>query len=247
MTTKLEPDIYDRSYFAKLEDYYLTGVPHVHRHYEVLFRLLRPEEQDCILEAGCGAGCTAVELARRCQRVVAVDNNHLAVDSARAFITRFERIAGRIELREAELSNLPYPDGFFTKICFSEVIEHVVRPESVLEELNRVLRRGGIMVLSTWPSYSNISWFLKYRYGLGHPTDFNPQTPSGLRRLLSKAGFFVSGIELRNFYFWIPKTRVVIDGCNQDTRLARFCERYLTRGVLGMFFGSSIYIRACKR
>jgi SAM-dependent methyltransferase len=44
---------------------------------------------------------------------------------------------------------LPFPDGFFGAVLAFEVLEHVENDEELLDEIGRVLRPGGLFVMST--------------------------------------------------------------------------------------------------
>lgn len=44
---------------------------------------------------------------------------------------------------------LPFPDGFFGAVLAFEVLEHVVDDEALLDEIARVVRPGGLFVMST--------------------------------------------------------------------------------------------------
>lgn len=49
-----------------------------------------------------------------------------------------------------ELEEFPYPDNFFDLVLFCEILEHLVQdPVKVLREIKRVLRPGGMLVLTT--------------------------------------------------------------------------------------------------
>ncbi|HEY3288699.1 MAG TPA: class I SAM-dependent methyltransferase [Anaerolineae bacterium] len=43
---------------------------------------------------------------------------------------------------------LPYPDGMFGSVYSNSVVEHIPDPQNVLPELGRVLRPGGVLVLT---------------------------------------------------------------------------------------------------
>uniref|UniRef100_E6Q525 Methyltransferase type 11 domain-containing protein n=1 Tax=mine drainage metagenome TaxID=410659 RepID=E6Q525_9ZZZZ len=46
-------------------------------------------------------------------------------------------------------SRLPFDDACFDVAIFGEVIEHLVDPDAALQEISRVLRPGGYLVLTT--------------------------------------------------------------------------------------------------
>ena len=71
----------------------------------------------------------------------------------------------------SEITSIPAPDGSFDAILCSEVLEHVPEPTHALDEFVRLLRPGGVMIL-TAPFGSNVhmapyhycSGFSKYWY-----------------------------------------------------------------------------------
>jgi SAM-dependent methyltransferase len=76
---------------------------------------------------------------------------------------------------------LPFPDSAFDGIVSFEVLEHVFNPETVLGELRRVLKPGGMMLLTlpfAWDEHEI-------------PFDFARYTCYGLRSLLERTGFEV--------------------------------------------------------
>jgi SAM-dependent methyltransferase len=247
---KLEPDVYDRKYFWKIGTWYVKGCPWVRETLDSILGYLEIGEDDAVLETGCGIGNKAIEFAKYSKRVLAVDNNEVAISCAREFMAKYSDRAHHVTLINASLQHLPFEDNSIHKICFSEVIEHVRDENSVVAELNRVLVPGGKMVVTTWPSLSNISWFYRYRLrrgrDRGNVTDFNPQTPWGLRDLISRHGFTIECTKLKDFYLWIPGTGITLTGKRDGSFLQRILEKYLTRGFLGNFLASSIMM-FCKK
>ena len=64
---------------------------------------------------------------------------------------------------------LPFPDESFPCVLCSQVIEHVPKDSPILDELCRVLKPGGRLVLGT-PDYANWQWVYiekLYRHGAG--------------------------------------------------------------------------------
>lgn len=64
----------------------------------------------------------------------------------------------RVQACDIEKSALPYPDGAFDAIVFTEVLEHIAirHPREILPEFLRVLREDGVVLFST-PNVCNIS------------------------------------------------------------------------------------------
>jgi SAM-dependent methyltransferase len=97
-----------------------------------------------VLDAPCGDGALARELAGHGWRVCAADIEPVGLDDDRI---RFVRL----DLDEP----LPFPDGAFDAVVSLEGIEHLLSPARYLAELCRVLRPGGRLVVTT-PNVNNV-------------------------------------------------------------------------------------------
>jgi len=97
-----------------------------------------------VLDIGCGDGtasATALPLLRG-HRLIGVDWSQ---DALRRAARRLPAVV-RGELTDG---GLPFADGSADACVFSEVVEHLVDPDAALDELRRVLRPGGHLLLST--------------------------------------------------------------------------------------------------
>ena len=100
-----------------------------------------------VLDVGCGDGALAGVVVERLNcAVTGVDTSRLAIDFAR------REFAERGYLGEFHLI-----DGYrydfaaepFDAVVCSDVIEHVQEPRTMLDEIRRVLRPGGVLVVTT--------------------------------------------------------------------------------------------------
>ncbi len=100
-----------------------------------------------VLEVGCGAGLTAVELARRGLRVTATDSTPAMIEltRARAAVAGLER---RIDTGTADVHRLTHRDASFGLVLALGVLPWLHTPERGLAEMSRVLSRDGHLVLS---------------------------------------------------------------------------------------------------
>jgi ubiquinone/menaquinone biosynthesis C-methylase UbiE len=100
-----------------------------------------------ILDAGCGYCVHAVRLARRGLQVTGVDFSEAALRHGRAN-SQAAGVADAIALQQGNLLDLPFDDGFFDFVhCFG-VLMHIPELETALEELARVLKPGGRLVIA---------------------------------------------------------------------------------------------------
>ena len=96
-----------------------------------------------VLDAGMGPGRLCAELDSRGWTVTGVDFSDEMVALARR---RLPQASGR--LVQARLENLPFPDASFDAVASLGVLEYVDNLQAALRELVRVLRPGGLAVVS---------------------------------------------------------------------------------------------------
>ncbi|MYW65504.1 methyltransferase domain-containing protein [Streptomyces sp. SID8379] len=180
-----------------------SGAPRTLRQTRVLAAALAGT-RSTVLDIGCGDGtatATAARLLPDRHRIVGVDWSQ---DALRRAATRVPHVV------RGELTGhgLPFGDASADAVVFSEVIEHLVDPDAALDEIRRVLRPGGHLLLSTpnlaaWynralllagvqPVFSEVS--LRAIHGrpgrevVGH---LRLYTPRALRAFVTAAGFDV--------------------------------------------------------
>jgi SAM-dependent methyltransferase len=85
------------------------------------------------------------------------------------------------------------PGGAFDAVCLWYVLEHFAAPGAALDEINRLLKPGGVLAFST-PSFSGISGrFSPKRFLEKSPPDhWTIWTPGCCGKLLTKFGFTVA-------------------------------------------------------
>lgn len=99
----------------------------------------RPGEK--ILDVGCGLGYNLLKIKDSGAELHGID---IAADS-------LEYVAEHItpHVKEASCEQIPYPDDFFDSLLFCEVIEHLDDEGPTLQEIKRVLKPGGKLIVTT--------------------------------------------------------------------------------------------------
>lgn len=69
-------------------------------------------------------------------------------DLNRTYIVRAQRSVPNAAFTWGPADQVPYPDDFFDGVLLLDVLEHVPNERAVLTEIARVLRPGGVLVLS---------------------------------------------------------------------------------------------------
>jgi SAM-dependent methyltransferase len=95
-----------------------------------------------VLDLGCQYGLMTTLLDRPGHFVVATDLNPESLKSMR-------RLSRQLALVRADARALSFHPNSFDLINFTEVLEHLSDPRAALEEIMRVLRPGGVFILTT--------------------------------------------------------------------------------------------------
>jgi len=99
-----------------------------------------------ILDVGCGGGRTIQTLAGMGGMVYGVDYSATSVAAARR--TNADLIAsGRVDIRQAGVSRLPFGDGFFDLVTAIETHYYWPDPLHDFQEILRVLKPGGTLLV----------------------------------------------------------------------------------------------------
>jgi ubiquinone/menaquinone biosynthesis C-methylase UbiE len=97
-----------------------------------------------VLDIGCGAGYGTAALA---EAAISVDGIDLAPDAIAYARSHYPNPASRFVAASA--TALPFADASFDLITAFEVIEHLQDGDQLLAEARRVLRPGGVLLVST--------------------------------------------------------------------------------------------------
>lgn len=152
---------------------------------EELLALLPERIPAPVLDNGCGTGILLPDLAARCDSVHAVD---LSPDMLSQAMQR----APQVDLREGDIGNLPFPDGFFRAVVCRGSLHHAASKEKAFAEAFRVLAPSGLFVL-TEPSddFPPVRWAraVLYRFSSRFDEDDRAFRKKEVDRLLRDAGF----------------------------------------------------------
>lgn len=96
--------------------------------------------------------------------------------------------------------NIPFEDNSFDSIVCFEVLEHVFEPEKIIQEMYRVLKPGGKLILTTpfiWNEHEIPYDYGRYTYfGLKHLFTKNSFTVVNQKRIVSGITLFVVLVSL---------------------------------------------------
>jgi len=111
---------------------------------ETVGRMISPSDE--VLECACGTGLLTGVAAPRCRSLVATD---FSANMLRRAQKKYGRCSN-VRFEQADILQLPYPDGCFDVVIAANVIHLLDEPYRALRELDRVCRRGGRIIIPTY-------------------------------------------------------------------------------------------------
>jgi 2-polyprenyl-3-methyl-5-hydroxy-6-metoxy-1,4-benzoquinol methylase len=158
-----------REYYESLWEAVPEGLSPSHLRARLAFLLDRVPVGARVLDVGCGEGWFTSALARAGRDAVGID---VALEPLRRAREREEAIDVRLISTDGQW---PLEDASFDAVWAGEVIEHVADTAGWLSEVRRVLRSGGVLVLST-PAHGRLIRLALGLSGRAFATHFDPRS-----------------------------------------------------------------------
>ncbi len=172
--------------------------------YRKVAGLIEEEKAGRMLDVGCSSGIFSKRFIKKGWKVHGIDIARNKVAMA---------IKNGLDAKAADLTKkLPYKDGFFDLIFAGEVIEHLVDTDFFLTEMNRILKKGGKLIITT-PNLASLENKFRIFFGiypawvdyrLGGAGHVRAYTFGVLRKQLAAHGFWPEK-QLGNFVPFIPE------------------------------------------
>lgn len=169
-----------------------------------------------VLDVGCYPGHLALLLKRFLQAEV----TGVGITDYTMFNARMARNDIRFIKVNIEKQPLPFADGSFDVLLFTEVMEHLFNPFLIFKEMSRVIRKNGVLLLST-PNLASLRNRIRFLQGkninedllvnnetianptgtqeLEYPVHARFYMPVELIVLLNKYGFALRSERYQNF------------------------------------------------
>lgn len=151
-----------------------------------------------ILDVGCGEGITLEKLVKRFP-----DRQVIGIDYAPGNI----KVCQSLNL-PAEVGNvydLKFKDQSIDCCLFMEVIEHLEEPLRALQEIYRILRPGGLLLLvfpNDFPFKLARLVCLRFKEAFTPSGHVKQWTPQEIKQVLSEQRFSIIKMEYLPFSFW---------------------------------------------
>ncbi len=160
------------------------------------------------LDLGCGHHVLPTWRFEREQELVKSSPMVVGLDYDQLSLTKHRTITNRVR---GSISKLPFADASFDLVTSNMVFEHLDNPVVQLQEVHRVLRKGGRLVFHTPNKYGYATWlarmvpenlkdrFVYFFQGRKEedvfPAYYRINAPSQIGALAEKAGFRVVEIQ----------------------------------------------------
>ncbi|MEG1610608.1 MAG: metalloregulator ArsR/SmtB family transcription factor [Bilophila sp.] len=178
-----------RQFFNAIADHWDTLSRDVLGGFDLAQAVCAAMPQPCAVavDLGCGTGLVLEQMRGRAGQIIGVDGSPRMLELSRRRFTveGADRIDESISLRIGELHHLPLCDGEADFASINMVLHHLSEPHCALMEIHRVLRPGGLVMVTDFDRHTQEK--MRSDYGdlwLG----FDEAT---LQRLLLSAGLEV--------------------------------------------------------
>jgi len=191
---------------------------------KIVLDLLAVKPGEEILDLGCGDGRDMIVFERKGARCTGVDFSEQMI---REGVKRLRKAGvSKARLFVGSAQSLPFKDESFDKVSCSEIIEHIPDWEKAIREISRVVKRGGLVVITTpnkYGLYGLEKAFLKFVYRVlrrrgEHPYD-EWKTPREVSEVLNLNGLKVQA----------KGTVCFIPGCFISYKLPKGLKRFLVK------------------
>ena len=143
---------------------------------------------EALLDVGCGTGFLLDLLAaQKAARYCGVD-----LAGGRISIAKGKAIQGA-EFISGSADRLPYPDESFDIVTCSQSFHHYPYPEKAMQEAKRVLKAGGLYILSDTGIGGIGAWIDNHiLFKLMRSRDCHTANRKGIEKMMTAAGFTIT-------------------------------------------------------
>ncbi len=139
-----------------------------------------------LLDVGCGSGQFLYEMKQLGLEVYGVEPGNFDKKNAKKL---------DLNIKNTDLIKAKYPSNYFDIITINQVLEHINNPIENLQEIKRIMKKGGILIIGV-PNHNCLAhWlFRKNWYALDVPRHLFDYSDKILMDKLKRGGFQIEKI-----------------------------------------------------
>lgn len=130
------------------DEYWPQNVPDYHKTREHVYDIVPNKKYRKVFDGGCGTGVNSLALSEMAEKVVAFDLSSGSLKTAEELANKLE--IDNIKFHQGSLLSIPFKNATFDLVYCWGVIHHTVNPVKAYEELARILKPGGYLVLAVY-------------------------------------------------------------------------------------------------
>lgn len=191
------------SRFGQVAANYASSIVHQQgEEFSVMLELAELSGTEQVLDAGCGAGHTALTFAPHVRHITAVDLTEAMLEHGRRLAA--EKNLGNVTFKLGDVEQLPFEDNTFDLVVTRYSAHHWPNPDQALTEFYRVLRKNNAknaqLLIADVVSYNDYTAdsHLQTIEILRDSSHVRDHTPDQWLAMLDNAGF-----EAKLSYEWL--------------------------------------------
>ena len=103
-------------------------------------------QNDVVLECACGTGAISKYIAPKCRQLIATDFSEQMLRQT----SKKCRDYNNVEIKQADMTRLEFCDNTYDKVVAGNVIHLLEKPYAGVQELERVCKSGGKIIIPTY-------------------------------------------------------------------------------------------------
>jgi ubiquinone/menaquinone biosynthesis C-methylase UbiE len=143
-TENIDPVV--KEYAAQARDYDRTWSFYIEATTQATLKRLPMSAQARVLDVGCGTGELLRRLRARYPAAVLAGLDPVE----EMLVVAKEKLSGKEDLRVGYADALPWNSGSFDVVVSCNMFHYITHPVVALQEMGRVLRPGGTLVMTDW-------------------------------------------------------------------------------------------------
>ena len=132
---------------------------------ERIFQICSRVQGKKILDIGCSQGIISLILAKEGHEVIGVDNEQPSLEYAQKDLLNYDpQTREKVKFIWMDANKLEFQKETFDTVILGEILEHLVKPEAILIEVQRVLKKEGVAIITVPFGFNNDPDHKKHYY-----------------------------------------------------------------------------------